>query len=61
METSKPKNQSSLGASIGSALSGAAGHDGAQLLPHFASAELVFFDEKAEPFTTLDRGPHYLP
>lgn len=61
MEILKPKNQSSLSASIGSALSGAAGTDGAHLLPNFHAADITILDEKTESLTTLDRGLRYLP
>lgn len=62
METLKPKNQSSLGASIGSALSGATGTDGATYLNHTAqTVDITLLDEKTESSTTLDRGLRYLP
>jgi len=61
MEILKPKNQSSLGASIGSALSGAAGTDGAILNSNPRSADITILNEKTESLTTLDDGARYLP
>ncbi|KAH9455483.1 hypothetical protein Pst134EA_022946 [Puccinia striiformis f. sp. tritici] len=66
METLKRinnNNKSSLGASIGSALSGAAGPDGAHLINHsLVSAEdATPINEKNHSSTTLDRKLGWWP
>ncbi|CAH7689345.1 expressed protein [Phakopsora pachyrhizi] len=64
METSKPKNQSSLCASTAPVLSGAVGTDGANLFNPLRSAErstTAVIDEKLQSSTTLDRAPDDFP